>query len=459
VAAVLAVGVLAAWLARHATRGVVVASVGVLLLMPSFSLYGQAARPYAVALAVAVLATVAWSRLVGYGAGPGGRPSAVVPPDGGPDLRLLALAGASYAAAVAALTLAHLLAVSLVAAHLVLAAVAPGELGRRRALLRTVAAAGAGLLPMLPFVAVAVANGKGPQTTPNFTPSGVGDVYLRLFVQPQAHIAGAAVLLAAAAVGMTRVRSRRHGAVARIAVAWALVPPVVLLPLFWARPSLIAHRYLVFVVPAWAMLGGLGLVTVAEMTQRAVRGAPVRGGSRRAGSAWRRTVVVAILAVTAVLQATALDGVRSPSSHGEDIRPALRAAGTGGREDLPLVVLSRGALEVATYSPDDEARLLGVHVQRRSGSIWPVKDTDALRPDRLRDQPRLVLLLRGRRHGPCRWRAGAEPTRFVTRCMPAAVRAYGYRVESATLEGHRWAVAVLIRPPVIPDVPQEVGSG
>jgi mannosyltransferase len=64
VAAVLAVGVLAAWLARHATRGVVVASVGVLLLMPSFSLYGQAARPYAVALAVAVLATVAWSRLV-----------------------------------------------------------------------------------------------------------------------------------------------------------------------------------------------------------------------------------------------------------------------------------------------------------------------------------------------------------------------------------------------------------
>ena len=74
VAAVLAVGVLAAWLARHATRGVVVASVGVLLLVPSFSRYGQAARPYAVALAVAVLATVAWSRLVGYGAGPAGGP-------------------------------------------------------------------------------------------------------------------------------------------------------------------------------------------------------------------------------------------------------------------------------------------------------------------------------------------------------------------------------------------------
>ena len=374
-------------------------------------------------------------------------------PDGGPGRRALALAGASYAAAVAALTLAHLLAVSLVAAHLVLAAVAPGELGRRRALLRTVAGAGAGLLPMLPFVAVVVANGKGPQTSPTFTPSGVGDVFLRLFTQPQAHIAGAAVLLAAAGLGMTRVRSRRHGAVARLAVAWALVPPVVLLPLFWARPSLITHRYLVFVVPAWAILGGLGLVTVAEVTRRAVQGsavggAPARGGSQRAGSAWRGTVVVAILAVTAVLQATALDAVRSPSSHGEDIRPALRAAGTGGREDLPLVVLSRGALEVATYSPDDEARLLGVHVQRRNRSIWPVTDPEALRPDRLRDQPRLVLLVRGMKHGPCRWRAGADPTRFVTRCMPAAVQASGYRVESATLEGHRWAVAVLVRPPV-----------
>jgi hypothetical protein len=69
-------------------------------------------------------------------------------------------------------------------------------------------------------------------------------------------------------------------------VAWAVVPLVVMLPLVMLRPTLLRGRYLMFVVPAWAILGGLCIVIVMGLVRRGLartadragsNGAPVRG--------------------------------------------------------------------------------------------------------------------------------------------------------------------------------------
>ena len=441
-AAVLAAWVLGAWLTRAASGALAMAAIGSLLLVPSFSRYGQEARPYAFTMAAAVLATVAWSRLVAYTPRPVSRPSpGRQPGDGRRDVMVPLLC---YAAAVTALTVAHVLAASLVAAHLALAAVAPGGLGRRRALRRTVAGAGAGLLVALPFAAITWAHGKGPRLNLHqMTPAQLGDLWFKLFTEGRSQVGGAVLLLAAALVGLTRVRSRRYGPVARIAAAWALVPPVALVPLLWLRPNLMTHRYLIFVVPGWAVLAGLGLVTVAEIVRRGARAA----GAPRAGPALGRTVVVATLAVAAVLQAATLTALRGPAGHGEDIRAALAASRTDGRDRLPLVMSSRLApVELAPYGPVDEARLLGVDLQRTRRTLWPVLDQDALEAG-LREHPQVVLLLLDNRAPLCRWRPRGEVARYVTRCMPPVLREYGYRVVEAAPTGRRWTTALLARDP------------
>ena len=440
-AAVLAAWLLAGWLSRlagTAGRGLAGAATGVLLLLPAFSRYGQEARPYAVALAAGVVATVAWSRLVLLDHRPP-HPS----PGAGPGRRALAVTTAGYAAAVAVLTLAQVLAASLVAAHLALAVAAPGPLGRRRAVRRTVAGAVAGLLPLLPFAAVAWVFGTGPMTAPHApTPGHLAGVAFQLFADPAAPAGGVVVLLAAA-LGATRVRSARDGAVARLALAWALVPPAVLLPLVWVQPNLITHRYLLFTVPGWAILAGLGVVTAADRARRAA--------ARARRLSWRGTVAAgaaaaAALAATAVLQVPGLAAVRGPAGHGEDIRPALRAAHVDGRDDLPLVVHSRAAAELVPYAGTVEPRLLGAELQRTTRSIWPVTDRPATLDARLRDHPRVVLLLRGSSAGACGWRAGGSLARYVTRCMPDALREQGFRVVHAEAAGRRWTMALLIRP-------------
>ena len=60
---VLAAGVLAVWLVRWCSPWLVVAAEAALVTTGGFSRYGQEARPYAFALAAAVVSTVLWARL------------------------------------------------------------------------------------------------------------------------------------------------------------------------------------------------------------------------------------------------------------------------------------------------------------------------------------------------------------------------------------------------------------
>jgi mannosyltransferase len=400
------------WLVRRGTVLVAVCAGAVLLMITGFSRYGQEARPYAFALAAAVASTMLWTRLVGD-----------------PRRRWILL----YALSVSLLAFAHAFAIALVGAHLVAAIAATSRASRRAALLRTGAGAGLALVAIAPFILVAAQNGRGTSSDQPLTPRHMARVFAHVFNESYS-MPGLIVVSLLAAVGATRAFSPTYRDITRLATAWALVPLVATVPVIVLGPNLMMDRYVLFVVPAWAILSGLGIVTLAELV----------------GRAWgRRAAVVAVVLLVGVVGVTQLDAlrlVRSPAGHGEDVRPALLALRRDGRRQLPIVVSARTSpLEFLAYDADAANRVVGVHVQRHLPSIWPSEDKLRDQKRYLRGHPRVVLLIRADLKGQCRWQAPGSPGEYVRRCMPKVLRDMGYQVVSAEKGGPRWVSALLTR--------------
>jgi mannosyltransferase len=413
---VLAMWALTLWLVRRREAWLAVGTGLVLLAFTGFSRYGQEARPYAFALAAAVASTLLWVRL-----------------SRDRRRRWIGL----YAVSVSLLVAAHLLAVALVAAHLVAAVVTASRPERRPALLRTLAGASLGLAAVTPFVAVAAGRGKGPPADQSLTPWHLAGVFTNLLSASRPGW-GLGVVLALAAVGATRMRSPRYRFIARLAAAWALVPVAVTLPIFVLRPNLVVDRYLLYVVPAWAVLGGLGILTVAELAGRT--------SGRLPGKLTAPVAAVLVAGLLVVAQLDSLRLVRTPSGHGEDVRPALAAVQSSGRARLPIVVPARqGAVELVPYDADAVDRLVGIRVQRDLATVWPSVAGRRARHRFLRKHPTVVLLMRAPLTGRCRWDADGPPADYVRRCMPEDLQTLGYRVVTAEKGGRRWTSAVLTR--------------
>jgi mannosyltransferase len=406
---VVAVWALTLWVVRRGTVLLAVSAGAVLLMITGFSRYGQEARPYAFALAAAVASTVLWTRLARD-----------------PRRRWTLL----YAVSVSLLALAHVFAIALVGAHVV-AAMATLRAGWRTAVLRTAAGAGLGLVAVAPFVLVVAQNGRGMSGDKPLTPQHMVEVFAHVFNEGYS-VPGLVLVLLLAVIGITRAFSPGYRDVARLATSWALVPLVLTLPVIVLRPNLMVDRYVLFVVPAWAILGGLGIVTLAEFVGRVRnRRAPV-------------VAVALVLGVLGIAQLEALTLVRSPAGHGEDVRPALLWAREDGRQQLPIVVSNRTSpLELVAYAPDAANRVAGVHVQRHRASIWPTQDRLRDQERFLRGNPRVVLLMRTHLKGRCRWQASGPTTEFVHRCMPQVLRDSGFHVAAADRSGGRWVSALL----------------
>jgi hypothetical protein len=416
VAAVLGVWLLTVWLARFSS-GPVVLGTGVFLLASlGLSRYGQEARPYAFVLLAAIACTVAWTRMI----------------DDGRARRLLL-----YALTVVVLIAANSLAAVLVAAHLVAALTAPEPGRRRSAVRRTVVGAGLGGLVVSPLAANAVLHGGGATRFPPLDPDNLGTAFLHLFTSGTHPVLWMGALLPFSVLGLTRVTSPAYRFVARIAAAWALVPPAVLLPAVMVRPNLLLGRYLMFVVPAWAVLGGLGVATVFELLTRLARFRTVAG-----------LLTVALLGAAVWTQIPALVQVRWPGGHGEDIRPALAAANSSQYLHLPMYVFGRyGAVEIGAYDRRYERRMIGMLEQRTLRSIWPAADPVAVRSQQLRLAPELVLLMRtSSAKANCTDVTMERTSKDVVRCMPAPLRSRHYRVLSFRREGRNWTFALLRRP-------------
>ena len=424
---VLAAWALTLWLARRCHPGLAITTAALLLATGALSRYAQEARPYAFVLAAAVVATILWTRLT-------------------QDRRRRWVG--LYALTVALLVAAHLFAASLVFAHLVAAVVTAERQDRRWAVLRTCVGAALGLLMVSPVAVTAGLQGRGPNRTGSL-PFSVPSVLVDTLTVGGVLALGLGVT-SALAVGVAWVARHRYRYIARLAVAWAVVPLVVLFPLVLLRPNLLRSRYVLFVLPGWVILGALGIWILLDLVGRALARLADRTGSN--GGPLRRLLVgaatysvgVLIVAGFVASQLDTLRSIRTAAGHGEDIRPALAAANRGEHVGLPIVVWTpNNSLAIAAYARADEHRLAGARVQRDQPSIWPTVEPLTSRNQELRQPERVVLLLKGSRSGACRWSPRRSPAAHVNRCLPKHLRGSGYQVESVEGGGRSWIFAVL----------------
>jgi Dolichyl-phosphate-mannose-protein mannosyltransferase len=415
IAVVLAVWILTVWLARICPPGLVISTVAVLLTTEGLSRYGQEVRPYGLVLMLAVISMALWSRMINDGR-----------------RRWLLL----YALVTALMVAAHDLSAGLVGAQLV-AALVVTEAGRRRsAVLRTIAGAALALVLVSPVSANAIRHGTGPSHVVTFTPEHLGAAFLHLFTlghHPFLWVGGPLLL---ALVGLTRVASPRYRFIARLAAVWAIVPAALLTVAVALEPNLLIGRYMLFSLPGWAILGGLGIVTVFDLVRRATRHLTPA-----------LAVAVLVTGATMFSQLPTLQGVRMPDGHGEDIRPALAAANTGPNAPLPIYSSARvGAIEVVAYSSADTARLVGISPQRNlAKEIWPSEASYAERRQLVGSDRDLLLLLRVSAVPGCSVTFQHQPG-YVARCMPSLLRKLKFRVVSTQARGRDWTLALLERP-------------
>jgi mannosyltransferase len=208
---------------RLGSRRAGVAAGLLFAVVPSMSRYGQEARPYAAAILAVTLATFLLLR-------------ALPEPTFG--------RWAAYSVAVAAIGLMHLVALLVLGAHLV--AVVNGF--RRSSLPRWLLAAGLGVLPALPLVWL------GHREIAAIDYIARSDWH-SLLGSPGvifgSWLAGGALMGLAAPAITTRYP-------ALLLAGWALVP----VALLWTVGFVVIvwwPRYLLFVVPGWALLAGLAL--------------------------------------------------------------------------------------------------------------------------------------------------------------------------------------------------------
>ncbi|MFI7544360.1 glycosyltransferase family 39 protein [Actinoplanes sp. NPDC049599] len=195
--------------------------------LPSVSRYGQEARPYAFAIAAAVLAVLLLLRALER-----------------PTWRRWLLYGCCLTAA----ALLHIVTLTMLPAHLLLVRRALRDDGDFR-VLRWAAAGSLALTGALPLLA----KGSGQTGAISWIRAdgqAVAQFPGRLFGSWQV----AAVVVAAALVAAALLWSRQRGPVTLL-LAWALFPPVFCY-LSFPFLHLFLHRYLLFTLPAWALLAG-----------------------------------------------------------------------------------------------------------------------------------------------------------------------------------------------------------
>lgn len=415
-AVALAATVLVAWLARVAPARVALGTGVVLLLAVSTSRYGQEARPYAFMLLGAVLSSVAWA----WASRAGRRRPLLV-----------------YALAVAAMIAANALTATLLVAHLVAAlSVEPGQ--RSRTALRTVAGGALGVAVALPFTVLATVNGGGRVNIPVVTYETLRKNFTHLFTTDPSPFLGYGFLVVLCLVGATRVVDQQYRFVARLALAWAAVPPILLLPAVIARPSLLITRYLVFTVPGWAILGGLGLATVVDVVRRLIP-AP------RLATVAAAAVVLGLVAGLTYAQVPSQQQIRTRQGHGVDPRKAIDDLALW--PDLPVITQKKAiGLQIATYDRAATPRMVGIRTQWTGRDIWPTVPTLGARRKIYERLPAAIALIEPGTLAPgCQEAPPTNRVAWAQVCLPRQLRNAGFHVQAVRVHGTDFLTEVLGR--------------
>ncbi|MGE3288408.1 MAG: glycosyltransferase family 39 protein [Dehalococcoidia bacterium] len=310
-------------------------------ILPGTSRYAQEARPYALAVCAAVAATILLVRAME-------RPGAA--------------RWSAYAAAVAVLGLLHVVALLLLPAHGIAVALA------RRGVIAWLASAVAGCLPVLPLLWLGVRQ----RAQIDWIPAVAAD---RLTTTPSQVFGTTLIGGLVIGLGLLAVSLRAPAAVPTL---WALVPAAGLLAAS-AVLDLWLGRYLLFTVPAWALLAALAL-----------RGTTVARAA-------------AVLACVGVLALPAQLDLRAPDGHDQATRELAAVVAT---QYLPGDVVVHGT---STRGEDRVSRDLVeryVPADRRPVDVLLARPlrTDGLRATEctgcLGTPPRIWLVRSGERADP-----------------------------------------------------------
>ena len=289
----------------------------VFAVLPEVSLYGQTARPYAVATALAAVASYLLVRAMGAAAGG----------DAGGMRGWLT----GYGVCLAVLGYIHLFGLLLAVAQVV--AVARFWAGHRGGAGRSLAAGWLGVV----VAAVAVASAvqvEGLRQAGVLTwvkPRPLADLAgLASLVgpRPMAAAAGLAVLAAVtvgAVAGRARLAADWPGDLIALCVPWLVGPAVLLIVVSSLVTPVYVFRYVLFCAPAAALLAGAGLAALGW----------------RAGAA--------ALAVIAALGLPMLLHVRAAGGHGDDIRGADQIVAANTRPGDAMLYLTFGEPIQAAY--------------------------------------------------------------------------------------------------------------
>jgi mannosyltransferase len=267
----------------------------VFALVPAISYYGQTARPYGLAAGLAAIASYLLVR-------------AMHAAESGQRVRGWMIA---YGVSIGVLGYIHLFGLLVLAAH-IFPAVRTWWRNRRtkrggrlsvgwRFAVGWLIAGFLGLASVEPIIqfgseqrGVSMDWAKAPWL------SSVGGLSSLVGPLPMAVVAGAAILCSiavCAVLGRPRLRAAWPADLVVLCVPWVVMPPAILIIASTFTP-LYVFRYVVFCIPAAALLVGAGLAALGWL----------------AGTA--------VLAVLAVLAAPTLASVRTPTGHGDSIRQA-----------------------------------------------------------------------------------------------------------------------------------------
>ena len=304
-------------------------AAGVLFaVVPDISLYGQDARSYAMVTTMATIAGYVLVRALGTGHGY--------------QRRWWIL----YAISIALLGILNIFGLLLVAAHgvtifLRMLRPEPGQ-SRRAVLLRWIAAAGTGLIVAAPLVVQGwMQRGQLSWLT---APGYAGLTSVTKLIGPPT-MSLAVVVIVIVGIVITSIRAPRRqlpawlSTLPGLCLPWLILPPAILLVSSAITP-VYNFRYILFCVPAAALLGGAGLAALGRI-----------GGTAA-------VVLVAILGLNSQV------GFRLPGGHGDDIRQAdALIAATAKPGDVVLYTNNNAESFGAAY-PYGLARLPNIEQAR-----------------------------------------------------------------------------------------------
>ncbi len=297
--------------------------------VPAVSWFGQDARPFALETAAATAASYCLVRLL----------------DGGPPRRWAAW----YAASLVAVGLANVFGLLLVAAHAVTVAAA----GRRRspAVLRCWLAAVAVASVLLSPLAAAAWVQRGQVGWVRTPLLGAVTATERLVGSPGLCLAVVVIMALGVSMsllrGPARLRADWPGRLPALCLPWLLLPAALLIAVSWVHP-LYTFRYIVFCIPAAALLIGAGLAAAGRVA------GPVA------------------LALIVVLALPAQLGERGPPATRTISAPSTRSwPATPGRGTPPSTPRARGCCRSRPPTP----------------TAWPGSGTSWWAPRRSRPRP------------------------------------------------------------------------